>query len=37
MKATFKHISSPKTGYAEAVHVEFDPNEVSLPRRIETS
>jgi peptide-methionine (S)-S-oxide reductase len=29
MKATYRDVCSHKTGYAEAVHVEFDPNEVS--------
>jgi hypothetical protein len=29
MKATYRDVSSHKTGHAEAVHVEFDPNEVS--------
>jgi|GEM_PF-4733310 len=29
LKATYRHICSHKTGHAEAVPVEFDPNEVS--------
>jgi hypothetical protein len=29
MKATYRDVCSHKTRHAEAVHVEFDPNEVS--------
>ena len=29
MKATYRDVSSHWTGHAEAVHVEFDPTEVS--------
>ena len=28
MKATYRDVSPHQTGYAEAVHVEFDPTEV---------